>query len=291
MKNSFFSNHLNQLLEFLHQRKPLTIFLILVYAAAILISHDFFVQISVKVMLSMGLENYNRLISGIAGISFLTLFIFIVSEFFKNEGNKISKIVFLSTIIISLIFHYFFLLEMNIEIIHAFAYSPLVFLFFCYFKRFAASIIFAIPIMLIDEYYQYQILYTYVEYWELNDVLLDILGGLFGLAILHISNIHLKAPKTPFYFLPEFVFLVATLTLFIILTYTGYFSIHHSLNENHTIFEMSRIENPYQFWHIHTYTKAKYHILSFLEAAIIFSTIGFILIFFDRKFIDKNINA
>jgi len=287
MKNSYFSIKINQLIDFFHQTKSLTLILILLYSIAILLSHDFLVQISVKVMLSMGLENYNRLISGIAGMSFVSLLLFVVTEYFKNDGNKVSKLLFLFLVISSLLVHYFFLLEMNIEIIHAFAYSPLIFLFFALFKRFSAAIIFSIPIMLIDEYYQYQILYSYVEYWELNDVLLDILGGLFILAILYISNIKVEVPKIPIYFLPEFMLLKTMLIFFVIATVTGFFSIHHNLNESHTIFEMSRIANPDDFWHIHGYTKAKYHILKFLEAAILFTLIGLSLIFFDRKFLKQ----
>lgn len=281
MQNTIISKFLNKSIDYLHERIWLTAILTFLYAYALMAMHDPLVNVSIKVMKSMGLDNYNIFISSLSLAALMIFSLLVVHEFLKNKGHKVIKFTYFIVIAVALVLHYFYLLEMNIEIIHAFAYAPLVFLMYSIFRRHAAAIIFTLPIMLIDEYYQYQILYEYVEYWELNDVLLDILGGIALLSLMLIANVKLAPKKLTLTKRPEFYFLIIMMSFFVIATLANVFSIHQIYSGENTIFEMSRLQQIDSGWYIHSYTKAHYYVLNPLQSFFIFSGISIALLFFD----------
>lgn len=278
---------IQQTVLWLNQHKAITLLLTVLYSVGILFFHDSLVNVSVLVMNKMGLAGYNLFISILALISFLIIALFLVFQLKNSTQHTKLKIVLIIVISVILALHYLFLLEMNIEIIHAFAYAGLVFLLYSLTLRYAAAIIFSLPVMLIDEWYQYIILYPhYVEYWELNDILLDLLGGAFLLIILFISNVKHSIKKV-FYMRSEFILGIILILFFSIAVATCFFATHQSLQCQNTQFVMSKMAHPHTGWHIHGFTQKKYYILSASLSLMLFSVIGVAFLFLDN-YLAKN---
>ena len=77
------------------------------------------------------------------------------------------------------------LIIVNIEIIHFIQYAILAILLFPLFKRFFSTLLFITLLGAIDEAYQYYYLSPQrTNYYDFNDVILDLLGGAMGLIFL-----------------------------------------------------------------------------------------------------------
>jgi hypothetical protein len=284
-----FSRKLSKAIDFLHERKKLTLALMCLYSFLIIKLHDPLVNASVFVMKRMSIQGYNTFISSLALTALLSLIFILFVQLRKHQNQLQLKLILLVSIISILLLHYIYLLEMNIEIIHAFAYGGLVVLFFAFFKRWAAAVIFSIPVMLIDEWNQYINLYpTYVEYWELNDVLLNILGEIFVLCFLFSLNIFPVKSISSWFKKPEFALLLILILFFTIGTVIGFFATHQIYSTEVTIFNMSRLQNHTSSWHIHGLTKKVYYILSPKEALLTFTFLCTLLIFLDEVVLRKN---
>jgi len=270
MHNTQISRKLNNWINFLHHNKKITLVLIFIYSFSIVLLHDPLVNVSVFVMKRMSIQGYNTFISSISLFSLLTFIVIFIVQIKKHQDSIKMKISLLIFIISFLLIHYVYLLEMNIEIIHAFAYGGLIFLFFSFFKRWAAAVIFSIPVMLIDEWNQYINLYpTYVEYWELNDVVLNTLGEIFVLFFLFSMNVKPEKSNQLWFKKPEFIFASSLIILFVVLSFTKVFVLHQNQTVGYTQFVMSRLQNHQLSWHVHGLTKKVYYILNPKEALVI----------------------
>jgi hypothetical protein len=283
-----FSRKLSKAIDFLHERKKLTLALMCLYSFLIIKLHDPLVNASVFVMKRMSIQGYNTFISSLALTALLSLIFILFVQLRKHQNQLQLKLILLVSIISILLLHYIYLLEMNIEIIHAFAYGGLVVLFFAFFKRWAAAVIFSIPVMLIDEWNQYINLYpTYVEYWELNDVLLNILGEIFVLCFLFSLNIFPVKSISSCFKKPEFALLLILILFFTIGTAIGFFATHQIYSTEVTIFNMSRLQNHTSSWHIHGLTKKVYYILSPKESLVLFTIMCSLLLVLDEYLLRK----
>jgi hypothetical protein len=281
MPVNFISEKISQATLFLHRKKPITFSLIIAYALGIVFLHDPLVNISVKVMNDMGLAAYNVMVSILAFTVFAAVASFVAISIIRPENNRNLKILLSAGILAAIMLHYIFLLEMNIEIVHAFAYGGLVYLIYAYTLRYGAAIVWAVPVMLFDEWYQYILLYPhYVEYWELNDVVLDMLGASLILILLFVSNQPHKNSK-PYFTRPEFILGGSMVVLFIVATASCIFALHISEVCHHTVFVMNKMETAITGWHIHGFTQKKYYILSPAQSIVLISAISFAFIGLD----------
>lgn len=289
IQTTSFSRKISNVINFLYERKKLTLALMFLYSYLIIRLHNPLVNASVFVMRRMSIKGYNTFISSLALTALLSLIFILFVQLRKHKNQLQLKLMLLVSIISFLLLHYIYLLEMNIEIIHAFAYGGLVVLFFAFFKRWAAAVIFSIPVMLIDEWNQYINLYpTYVEYWELNDVLLNILGEIFVLCFLFSLNIFPDKSRLSWFKKPEFLLLGFLVLFFTICTAIGLFATHQVYSTEATIFNMSRLQNHTSSWHIHGLTKKIYYILSPKEALFVLTLVCSSLIFLDEFVLRKS---
>jgi hypothetical protein len=259
-----------QLFNFLHRNKLFTGLLIVAYSLAIILLHDTFVNISIVVMNKYSLPVYNDLVRNLFGGVGIMVFLFLLIKT-VHATNRVKLLIYLFSIAFFIGLHASFLFEMNIEIIHAIEFAVLALLMFAFTGRFGAAVVFCIPVMLIDEYRQYMVLYPqYTLYFEFNDIVMDVLGCGFAMITLKIFGVEFSSTShTIFYKRSEFIFLSSFLFLFLALLLTCVFSSHINTACSHTIFPLSRLENPELFWQTHAFTKAKYHVLSPISGAII----------------------
>lgn len=274
---------------FLRKNYLLNILLILISTALILHLHNAGVSISVAIMNKLSLPNYNFWVKTIGIIIAIAIIIMLFVAIRKQRDFIVAKTSLLAVIMIAWLVHVSYMLEMNIEIIHGLLYGSLTFLFFTLTGRYAVAIICSIPVMMIDEWYQYQILYpSYVTYFEWNDVVLDILGGGITITILFFSNLYpfynkmIWYKKIEVYLLPIYLFLLG-FGLF-----TCYIAKYVEEVCGNTWIVLNKLENPLQFWQTHTFTKAVYHVLLLHEAVLLIVILCSIFYFLDYYLGIKN---
>lgn len=260
---------------FLEKRRAINLFLVLLYMAAIIGLHDFMVQQSIIMMNYVGLENYNKYVAYISVFIAIIIISFLAFHFYKDPTDRVKKGFYLFTTLILMASHFHFMFEMNIEIIHSLQYGVLGILLFPLSRKIGLSAILSLPIMLIDEWYQYQILYPgYVEYFEFNDIIMNILGLALFSTILWIGGAHLKT-----YSIANILkhLGLKIISLYIIITIllliTGIVVLYPEQADNSTWLILNTVKSK-SFWVIHKFTKAQYHILRPIE-----SFFGILLLF------------
>ncbi|MCF8277166.1 MAG: hypothetical protein K9J17_10550 [Flavobacteriales bacterium] len=248
--------------QWLSDHRLINFLLVISYVLFLIFAHDSFVNLSVVVMNSLSLPVYNRVVATTSLIVLLALIGLIYRAF--NSKMQVDKqgFLFASLVLSGLVFHFFVFTEMNIEFIHAMEFGLLSAIIYPLFGRYGAAIICALPVMLVDEWYQYIILYPdYVEYFDLNDILLDLLGaGLF----LSIVKLFLGAPKSQplsLFRRPELYILLSMVGVTIILLATSQVVPYTNFANENTWLVLNAIKIDYAFWRVHPVIGSTYHVL------------------------------
>jgi len=166
--------------------------------------------------------------------------------------------------------------EMNIEIIHVFQYAILAFLLFPLTRRFGAAVCFAIPFMLIDEWNQYINLYPgYVQYFEFNDVILDINGCGLAMITLYIAGVRGAENIKPLWRRPEFILLVTGLVITALAVQSCIIALYATDKCSNTWLVLNIVPEAPAFWRKFPGRDVVYHIMQPLEAIISIAVLAF----------------
>ena len=249
--------------------------LIVAYTLFILLMHDPLVNLSIFVMQGLSLPVYNQLVALIMIVTAIFGGGWTAINLWKHKNHRGVKLFFLIATLGFFVLHALFMFEMNIEIIHAAQYAVGGYLWYALTGRAGAAMILTLPIMLLDEWYQMNVLYIgQVEYLELNDVILDLLGVGTVTVLLWIAGV--PVVKKPVLARPELYVLLLIVVAIAVAINTCYISLFPNETCPHTWLVLNSLENPDIFWQIHPFTQARYHVLSLPEAG----TIGLGLIAF-----------
>ena len=231
--------------------------------------HDHLVHLSIWVEKNLSLPVYNVVVAVVFLALLTILLVYVSKQFFKSKENRTLKLFYLLTTITLIIIHSRFMFDSNIEIIHSFEFTFLAFLIFPLSKRFGAAILFTLPFMLFDEWYQYIILYPqWNDYFDLNDIMMDTYGC--GLTMITLIIVGVKGDENikPFYKRPEFVSL-ACLAISILVAVKICFIVPYA-NEvcNNTWLVMNERITPEPFWRFHLTHKLWFHVMQPVEGFI-----------------------
>jgi len=167
--------------------------IVLVYFLAVVLPHDNFGAWIARVLdQPLGRDYYNLLIL-VLGVAVLFAYLYIIKRRLANNrsgrealNKALSKNVItyltLTLLLITLAFHT--ILVVNIEIIHLVQYAILSLLLFPLTQHYFSTLIWGTVLGAIDEIYQYKVLRPTYEYYDFNDVILDLLGGALGLLLV-----------------------------------------------------------------------------------------------------------
>lgn len=268
---------------FLERNRLLNSILIVLYVLVILHGHDFFVQLSIKAMNRVSLPVYNGLVmGGIIGIG-LFLLGYTLYSLKRNTTFWKQKLLLLFGCFIYLSIHISVLFEMNIEIIHVMEYIILSFLLFPFTRSIGATLIFALPIMIVDELNQYLVLYPgYNKYFEWSDIVMDIIGSGMLLLLLNIAGLRLRKRDKVFWYRQEFRVLLFLCICMFVGWLTGTLATTTAESKSNTLFVFNRLSQPEQFWQIHAFTGAQYHVLWPWEGTVLIILTYAIFAFYDE---------
>lgn len=271
---------LNTFFDWLERHRWVNTALVLAYVAFILFGHDTFVRVSIVVMNALTLPIYNTVVGAITvsvGLTFVGFLFFFLR---KKSSDRPMKALYLGVILLMLVLHHFLLFEMNIEVIHAGLYAGLALLLFPFGRRFGAPLVLSLPIMFLDEWYQYQVLYpAYVEYLELNDIVIDLLGSTLVLCGLWVIGVRDRQVARPFLLRTEGMLLVGMAAMVVFLLVSGLVVSFPDEATDRAFLVMSRLADPHEFWRTHGFTGRIYHVLPPIAGLVVILSLT---LFFQR---------
>ncbi len=261
---------LNRIIDWLEQHRLINAGLVLLYTGFLLFLHGTFVKLSVDIMLALGRPLYNLIVGSVSIILGLAFIGFLIWQVQKHPHLRTSKLIYLFTTMTLMLIHYQFLFELNIEIIHSLQFAVLSFLLYPFTRRFGAAIIMGLPIMVLDEWYQYIILFPEeIIYFDFNDILMDIFGSALLMCGLWIGGIKREESKTPFWKRSELYVLGALVLIAFAGLWTCYFTRFEHTTCAHTLFVFSQLEDPTKFWQEHPTHGSIYHVMPPVEGIIV----------------------
>lgn len=239
--------------------------LALAYVAFILLGHDHFVRLSIDVMNALTLPVYNMVVGSITAVVGLGFTGLLLLHLRRNGRDRSRQLGYLSAIVLALILHHFLLFEMNIEVIHAALFGGLALVLFPFTRRPGATILMSLPVMMLDEWYQYRVLYPhYVFYFDFNDILMDMLGAalvLCGLWILGVRmGLHRKHALRH-----DLLLFAGLLGACAVLLLSGAVVPFAHDTTDRTLLVLNTLPDPHRFWRVHSYTGRIYHAMPPLE--------------------------
>lgn len=267
---------LNNIIDWLEKRRIINLVLILGYFFFILLMHNSMVLLSVWVEKQLSLPVYNLVIAVIFLLLASVLVIVLIKRFKLNFENLKTEFIYLFATLAFMIAHSRFMFDSNIEIIHSFEYPFLAFLIFPLTKRFGATILFTLPFMLVDEWYQYIVLYpTEIDYFDLNDIMMDTYGCGLAMAVLMIIGVKGKFPVKPFWKRPEFISLVSGIVLICLAVKICFIAAYKFTACSNTWLVMNERTYPEPFMRPHPTHHIMFHVMNPLEGFIAIVLIHF----------------
>ena len=255
------------LLNWLKQHKAVNLSLVFIYGISLIFLHDFFVGLSYNTMNSLSLPVYNKVVLSISICGGIAVFASLLYMLYKTKEDRNRKLFFLIITSLLIALHYKFLFEMNIEVVHVLEFTLLSVLLFPLLGSFGASVAFTLPFIFVNEWYQYVVLYPgYIQYFEFNDIVIDLLGCGMAMIVLWIAGV--KPVSQPLYKKPEIIFLAVVNVLIVVLLATCVLTFYPDNKCENTFLVLNQLQNPHMFWQTHVYG-AVYHVMKPLEGLVI----------------------
>ena len=285
------SNLLIRAVNWLARHWFINLLLVFAYFIFIFLMHVPCAKLSVFVEHHLSLPIYNNVVI-IISVTLLVLYLLFVYKQITNHTSSVAhKLFYLLLCLSFIIIHFRIMFEMNIEIIHVFQYSILAFLLFPLTGRFGAAVCFAIPFMLVDEWNQYINLYPgYVQYFEFNDVILDINGCGLAMITLYIAEVTGAQNIKPLWRRPEFILLAADMIATATAVLTCFIALYEADKCANTWLTLNIIHEPVTFWRKFPNRDVYYHVMQPLEAIIAIALLAFFYFGLDsfRKPVPQN---
>jgi hypothetical protein len=260
---------INTFIFWLQTRRLINLVLIAGYFLFLLFMHDPLVHVSMWVEKQLSLQLYNTVVAAVFVLLVIVAGSLLLRKLLADKSNRTLKVFYLFATLLLLFIHSRFMFDSNIEVIHSLEFTGLAFLIFPLTRRFGATIFFTVPFMLIDEWYQYTVLYPqWLDYFDLNDLMTDTYGCALAMLTLMILGIKGSENVKPFWQRTEFIALASGVVVILVLVklciiapYANQVCDNTRLLINHRL-----TEEP--FWRPHPTHHINFHVMKPLEALI-----------------------
>jgi len=166
----------------------LNIALIFIYFLLVTLPHEWLGLQITSIFESYSRAEYNKTVL-LIGVAFLVVYLFFLQRNIQNLEKKLLPVLYIILTIVLAVLSLNVLIIVTVEVIHFIQYAILAILIFPLIKRFFPTLLFVLFAGALDEAYQY--FYLAPErtfYYDFNDVILDTIGGAFGLTFLLSFN-------------------------------------------------------------------------------------------------------
>lgn len=264
----------------LYQKRIVNWAVVVLFFVFVLFLHDPMVRLSVTVMDALTRHTYNDVVAGTLMVILAGILFFFFKKLREHPDHVRTKIVFMLITVLFIWLHMQMLFVMNIEIIHSFQYGILAILIFPLFGRFGDAVFWASLLGAVDEWFQYQILYPDKnDYYDFNDVVLNMLGTGFAVVLLYTANVKRKVPsrKVKWYKSPVLIAIALIAIISFILFQTGLWQLYGSENASNAFLLFNKAPGPdVDFWRTLPKSDIVYHVLTPQEGlTILCGLVGF----------------
>lgn len=267
------TNLVNGVIHWLRARPAVNILFIVLYFLAILFLHAPLAQLSMELEKVISIGIYNRSVE-VFYVIFLVVVIGVVWKFIREHSDNTSlKLSYLSLTILFVIIHSRFMFDSNIEVIHSFEFTFLVFLIFPLVNRFGAAVFFTLPFMLFDEWYQYEIQYPFLDYFDLNDIVMDTYGCGLAMTLLMIIGIKGQEAIKPWWKRAEGISLISLVILVLVAVKVCWIAPYATDYCNNTLLIINERHEAEPFLRFHPFHNTWFHVMKPLEALIAITTV------------------
>ncbi|MCD4680446.1 MAG: hypothetical protein K8S00_08675 [Bacteroidales bacterium] len=182
---------MKRFLEFLNDRIILSLSLLIIYYLLVVLLHkevsDFFIRLVEGVPRNV----YQTIVLSV-GLVLLVVYVFLVVRNILIREWKKNIIFYFFFTLLFVVLAFKIIIVHNIEIIHFAQYAGLAILLFPIVKRFGDTVFWATLLGFIDEAYQYLYLKPDgTDYFDFNDVILNLLGAGLGVLLIFSSGFYL----------------------------------------------------------------------------------------------------
>lgn len=177
------------LMKYLQSNKQKSFILIIIYFALVILPHEW-VGVNINKAFSvMSRDQYNQIILILFCSILIGLFIVLYKRLMAHP-NKLKLLCFFAFTIACIIIVSKYLFVINIECVHYIQYAIGAILLFALLEHYFVALFTAFIIGLFDEAYQYFYLSPHrTDYYDINDIITNLLGAAFGLLILKTVGI------------------------------------------------------------------------------------------------------
>ncbi len=261
---------MKKLIDWLSKHRLINIQIALIYFLFMVLSHDTATKIADWLKRTLTLQTYNLVITIAVTICLILMMTYIIRVIPEIKAYR-KKLIYPVVSILLMIVAYKFLLVVNIEAIHFFQYALLAILIFPLIKSYGDTVIWATLLGIVDETYQYIILNPAFQYFDFNDIILNLLGAGLGVSIMALfvlsdssELLHRKL------FSPGIITVVLITLLMGILVSLNILKLYPDESPTNNFFSiiLNRAQPSGTFW-TELYGDRVYHILSPREGIII----------------------
>lgn len=260
---------MKRFLEFLNDRIILSLSLLIIYYLLVVLPHkevsDFFIRLVDGVP-----RNVYQTAVLLVGLVLLVVYVFFVVRNILVREWKKNIIFYLFSTLLFVVLSFKIIIVHNIEIIHFAQYAGLAILLFPIVKRFGDTIFWATLLGFIDEAYQYLYLKPDgTDYFDFNDVILNLLGAGLGVLLIFSSGFYLlRIHRKKWYRSAVNITLIFLIIAVLILFQTSVISLYPSEDGSYCSFILIKIQET-GFWKPVTSLDTRFHVVRPLEGTII----------------------
>ncbi|MEM6317865.1 MAG: VanZ family protein [Bacteroidota bacterium] len=255
--------------SWLRKYKVVNIFLVIAYYLLVVLPHE---QVGIFIAKTLdqpyGRDTYNLiiLVIGLVGLVGYLLPIWRGTKQLESGKNRVWMAFLVSVALIIVSFN--MLLVVNVEIIHFIQYGVLAILMMPLFENYGDTLFFATVLAVLDEGYQYFVLAPLrTEYFDFNDIIIDLIGAAMGLLLLWIVGVKNEIEGRKWFKTPRFIGFAAITIGSLIAYLSGTLAIYPSEGDVQApILLIRKIQES--FWTI-IHPNVKFHVVRPLEGLII----------------------
>lgn len=272
----------NKLLTWLGNKRWLNVILLIAYFLAVVLPHEIIGKLIARHLdAPLGRATYNLVILGLASVGLFGYLGLLFTGFRKLTREKKKFIFYLITTLLLIVLAFNILMVVNVELIHIVQYGVCAILLFPLLKNYGSTIFWIAILGAIDEAYQYFVLAPFrTDYYDFNDVVIDVLGGALGLLFVKAMSIK-EQHFYEWYRSPIIIGTTLVTLLFTFLFRFKYLAVFPTDQiEGLPFLLVKRLESS--FWNV-TDPNIKFHVMQPLEGTLII--IGLIIFY---KFLGGN---
>jgi hypothetical protein len=269
-----------RIIQWLGRNKIIAVLLAVVVYFCIVAFHELVTELAIRMRNAIGRDKYNDYLT----YSFLLLLLpFIAILFYHSlrSRQKYLKLALSFIIVAMIVFSFRFLMVYSIEAIHFVEYALLAVILLPVLRSYRETVFWITILGILDELFQYHFLTPNFEYFDFNDITLNLLGAGAGVLLVFVfgGNV-ISLSQVKWYRSPAFITGAGILAVFFILLITGKMSVNPVESAaSATWFSLNRKSMPAEFWTT-AYPGRVFHILKTFEGIVVLIVLlaGFFLL-------------